>query len=151
MLTPAMTLVRLFAWSFAVSGFTGVSYSFRPWHQLLQIIVFILWQLLKNIDKIFEWIQTVCFCGLYQAEYRCCCFCSRRGLTEQEILPREHKGLDAPFGSIVAARQPAVNQKCVQCVLPVLTLNDPITENSLDDMIRVKASDPLEIFSQNRV
>ena len=146
-----MTLIRLFVWLFTGCRFTGISYSFCPWHQLLQIIVLVLWQLFKNIYKIFEWIETVHFGSLNQAENGCSCLCSWRDFTEQEILPREHKGLDAPFGSIVAARQPAVNQKCVQCVLPVLTLNDPITENSLDDMIRVEASDPLEIFSQNRV
>ena len=150
MLTPAMTLVRLFAWSFAGNGFTGVNYGLCPWHQLLQIIVFVLWQLLENIDKIFEWIQTVCFCGLYQAEYRCCCFCSRRGLTEQEILPRDHKRLDAPFSSIVAARKPSVQQECTQCLLLVLAVDDPVTEFSLDDMIRIEVSDPLEIFIQSR-
>ena len=145
-----MTLVRLFVWLFAGCSFAGVNYGFCPWHQLLQVIVFILRQLLKNIDKIFEWIETVRFCGLYQAEYRCCCFCSRRGLTEQEILPRDHKGFDAPFSSIVVVRKPSVQQECTKCFLLVLAVNDPITELSLDDMIRIEASDPLEIFIQNR-
>ena len=86
MLTSAMTLVCLFAWSFAGSGFTGVSYSFRLWQRRLQIIVFVLRQLLENIDKIFKWIQTVRFCGLYQAEYRCSCLCSRWWFTEQEAF-----------------------------------------------------------------
>ena len=50
-LTLAMTPVSLFAWLFAGSGFAGVSYGFRPWHQLLRVIVFILRQLFKNLVK----------------------------------------------------------------------------------------------------
>lgn len=145
-----MTLVRLFVWLFAGCSLAGVNYGFCPWHQLLQVIVFVLRQLFENIDKIFIWIQTVCFCGLYQAEYRCCRFCSRRCFAEQETLSRDHKRLDAPFCGIVAARKPSVKQECTKCSLLVLAVNDPVTELSLDDVIRIEASDPLEIFIQNR-
>ena len=94
-------------------------------------------------------MAAVRFCGLDQAEYRCCRFCSRRCFTEQEILPRDHKGLDAPFCSIVAAREPSVKQECTQCLFLVPAVDDPVTELSLDDVIRIEASDPLEIFIQN--
>ena len=109
MLTPAMALVRLFVWLFAGCSFAGVNYGFCPWHQLLQVIVFVLRQLFENIDKIFVWIKIVRFCGLDQAEYCGGRFCSRWCFTEQEILPRYHKGLDAPFCSIVAAWKPSVD------------------------------------------
>ena len=145
-----MAPASLLVWLFAGCDFTGASYSFCPWHQLLQVIVFVLRQLFENINKIFEWIQIVRFCGLDQAEYRCSCLCSRRGFTEQEILPRDDKWLDAPFGSIVAALKPSVKQECTQCLLLVLAVNDPVTELSFDDVIRIEASDPLEIFIQNR-
>ena len=71
-----MAAVRFFASSFAGCCFTGVNYRFRPWHQLFQVVVFVLWQLFKNIDKGFEWIQPVRFCGLDQAKYHRCRFCS---------------------------------------------------------------------------
>lgn len=63
----------------------GTGDGFCPWHQLLQIIVFIPRQFFKYIYKISERIQSVRFCGLDQAENSCCRFCSGRCFAEQGV------------------------------------------------------------------
>ena len=105
-----MTLVRLFVWLFAGCSFAGVNYGFCPWHQLLQVIVFVLRQLFENIDKIFVWIKIVRFCGLDQAEYRCCRFCSSQ---DKEIrrLKEEYKFLEEASAFFAASRRKSLRPK----------------------------------------
>lgn len=53
-------------------------------------------------------VQPISRSRINQAEDDCTTLGTVRGVGEQEILPKDHKGLNATFGSVVAQFQPAV-------------------------------------------